>query len=82
MRDIFISLFVLTALSLVFSHAWNLVAESMLDTWEFKTPDGTVKKPVLQTFIYAMSISVLAVTLLFLLHRYGLTGRNKAAVKH
>lgn len=81
MRDIFISLFVLTALSLIFSHAWNTVAETMLSTWEIKDKNGNVKKPVIQTLVYAISITILAIIVLYFLHRFGLTKQPKNIAK-
>ncbi len=69
MIDLFISIFVITALALTFAHAWNLVAETALLTYERKDPvTGEVKRPVEQTLIYAICITAVAVLALWYIH--------------
>nr|QBK85974.1 MAG: hypothetical protein LCMAC101_05690 [Marseillevirus LCMAC101] len=70
MIDLFISLFVITALALTFAHAWNLVAETALQQYERKDAQGNVQKPVFQTLIYALAITAVAVFALWYIHYY------------
>jgi len=71
MIDLFISLFVITALALTFAHAWNLVAETALQQYERRDPvTKQVKQPVLQTLLYAIGITVVSVIALYYIHNY------------
>ena len=70
MIDLFISIFIITALALSFAHAWNLVAETALQTYERKDPDGNIVYPVAQTLIYAICITTVSVIALWYIHYY------------
>lgn len=67
MKNLFISFFVLTSLSLIFSDSWNMLAETMLSKWEIKDADGNVKKPLLQNLVYALSVTVFSILVLYIL---------------
>lgn len=81
MKELVISLFVLTSLAVMFSEGWNLFAETVLSTWEIKGPDGEPKKPIIQTFVYAIVISLISVFVLFILTHPKL-GLVKSTNKH
>ena len=70
MIDLFISIFVITALALTFAHAWNLVAETALQKYERTDADGNVVRPVEQTLIYAICITAVSVFALWYIHYY------------
>ena len=70
MLDLFISIFVITALALMFSQSWNLVAETMLQKYERTDAAGNVVKPVDQTLMYAISITAISVFVLWYIHYY------------
>ena len=67
MRDLVISLFVLTSLALMFSEAWNMFAETLLATWEIKNDKGEPVKPVIQTMVYAVCVSIFSIVVLYIL---------------
>ncbi len=70
MWDVFFSFFVITALALLFAHAWNLFAETLIDTWDIKDKDGNVKAPVLQTFVYAVIVTLLSIGVIWYVHNH------------
>lgn len=70
MLNLFISIFVITALALMFSHAWNLVAETALQQYERTDAQGNVIRPVEQTLIYAICITAVSVFALWYIHYY------------
>ena len=70
MLDLFVSIFVITALALMFSHSWNLVAETMLQKYERTDANGNVVKPIDQTLMYAISITAISVFALWYIHYY------------
>lgn len=70
MWDLFISIFVISALALTFAHAWNLVAETVLDTYEIKSDTGEVKKPVMQTVVYAAIVTAICILSLWYIHNH------------
>lgn len=67
MKNLFISFFVLTSLALIFSESWNMLAETMLATWEIKDEEGNVASPVLQNLVYALCVTGFSVTVLYIL---------------
>jgi hypothetical protein len=70
MIDLFISIFVVTALALTFAHAWNLVAETALQKYEKTDDEGNVIKPVEQTLLYAIIITAISAFALWYIHHY------------
>lgn len=68
MWDIFVSIFVIAALSLIFAHAWNMVASTVLHKYERKNSDGTVVKPLEQILIYAIGVTILTIGILYYIH--------------
>ncbi len=68
MIDLFISIFIITALALTFAHAWNLVAETALQKYERIDSEGNVVRPIEQTLIYAISITAISVLALWYIH--------------
>lgn len=70
MWDVFFSFFVITALALLFAHAWNMFVETLLGTWVITDADGNVRDPVLQTLTYAIVMTIICISVLFIIHRY------------
>lgn len=71
MIDIFLSIFVITALALIFSHAWNLVSEAALMRYAKRDPiTGEVRKPLNTSIAYAVSVTLLSVVVLWVIHKY------------
>ena len=70
MIDLFISIFVITAMALIFAHAWNLVSETALQKYERKDDDGNIKKPIEQTLLYALGVTGVSIFALWYIHSY------------
>lgn len=70
MWDIFFSFFVITALALLFSHAWNMFANALIATWEIKDAEGNVKDPIIQSLTYAIVMTLLCICVLVVIHYY------------
>ena len=70
MWDVFFSFFVITALALLFAHAWNLFAETLVGTWEIKDSEGNLKDPILQTLTYAIIMTCISIGILIFVHNY------------
>lgn len=68
MWDIFVSIFVIAALSLIFAHAWNMVASTILKKYEKKDSNGNVVKPLEQILIYAISVTLATILILYYIH--------------
>jgi uncharacterized membrane protein len=70
MWDLFVSVFVIAALALVFAHAWNMVAEMSLATFERRNPDGTIRHPLRQTIYYAIGVSLISILVVWYIHNH------------
>ena len=68
MWDVFFSFFVITALALLFAHAWNLFAETLIETWDIKDSEGNVKDPIVQTLVYAIVMTLISIGVLWFVH--------------
>jgi len=68
MIDIFVSFFIIAALSLIFAHSWNMVATTILYKYERKDSNGKIVKPLDQILIYAVSITFLTLIVLYYIH--------------
>lgn len=66
----------------MFSHAWNMVAETLLSKFEIKKKDSNgnviigpngkpeIEAPVLQNLVYAIIITIMSVLILWFIHYY------------
>lgn len=79
MIDVFVSVFIVAALSLIFAHAWNMVATTALYKYERKDKDGKIIKPLEQIIFYALGVTLASVLILYYIHYHTdikLTGRR------
>ncbi len=82
MWDVFFSFFVITALALLFAHAWNLFAETLIATWEIKDSNGNVKDPIVQTLVYALTMTLISIGILWYIHKFTKIDLHKGRQGH
>jgi TRAP-type C4-dicarboxylate transport system permease small subunit len=70
MWNIFISVFVIAAISLIFAHAWNMVVETMMRKYEKTDEYGNVVKPLKQILIYAICVTLFTLIILYYIYNY------------
>lgn len=79
MIDIFVSVFIIAALSLIFAHAWNMVATTALYKYERKDKNGNIVKPMEQIILYAVGVTLASMLILYYIHYHTdikITGRR------
>lgn len=68
MWNIFISVFVIAAISLIFAHAWNMVVETIIHKYEKTDSQGNVVKPLKQILIYAVCVTLAVIVVLYFIY--------------